>query len=498
MKQAGRSVDLVSRNSGIVRSLPGDDFIRNLPSFRTMNWEVKPGDFIAKTIDCYTRPGCAQLVANTEEEADRDLEAIHVFEVLGMIDYAVICPNPPVVGAVVIVDPFSTGANMAAQVLKWGYKLILVFSEIDSPVAKLVAKGNKINPTLLIQHDGSLPNQDAAIAQTLREIEQNGAPVLAILPGAETGVELAERLASRYGTRCNGEDLIEARRNKYNMQEIVRKSGTRAIKQTLCSTEQDVLSFVKELKSHSSGKCVIKPNESAGTDSVHLCATEAEAIKAFHAVHGQINGLGKINHGALCQEYLEGTEYVVDGISRDGIYKIVAIWEYDKRSVNDASFVYFGMKLRDGNDPDVQVLIAYAQKVVSALQIHQGPSHMEVILTPIKINGKTEQSPCLVEVGARCHGGEGTWISVVNECIGYNQVDATLSCFLRPDNFDNLPFFPTLINQGCEAFLVSYQEGHVVDIPGLDIVRGFSSVRKCEMLTQPGNQLRKTIDCFTR
>lgn len=36
-------------------------------------------------------------------------------------------------------DAFSTGANIAAQVLKMGLKLILIFSEVDSPVAKLVS-----------------------------------------------------------------------------------------------------------------------------------------------------------------------------------------------------------------------------------------------------------------------------------------------------------------------------------------------------------------------
>jgi hypothetical protein len=50
-----------------------------------------------------------------------------------------------------------------------------------------------------------------------------------------------------------------------------------------------------ELKASSptkSCRCVLKPNESAGTDSVFLCETEEEAVVAFHSIHGQINGLG--------------------------------------------------------------------------------------------------------------------------------------------------------------------------------------------------------------
>ena len=60
------------------------------------------------------------------------------------------------------------------------------------------------------------------------------------MPGAETGVELADRLAARYGTRSNGEQHTEARRNKYLMQETVRKAGLRAITQKLCRSEEEV------------------------------------------------------------------------------------------------------------------------------------------------------------------------------------------------------------------------------------------------------------------
>lgn len=471
---------MVSRNGGIVRSLPGDAEIRKLPSFRSLNWEVKPGDYCHKTIDCFTRPGCVQLVADTEEDAERDLEAIHTLEHVGLIDYAVICPKPPTIGAVVVVDPFSTGVNLAATVLKYGYKLIMLFSELDSPVSKLVAKGNNMNPTLMIQHNNRNPNQEEALQATLSELEKSGDPILAIIPGAETGVELAERLASRFGTRSNGEDFIHTRRNKFNMQEALRAAGVLAAFQAFCKTEAEAQHFVESLKKKLQGapfRCVVKPNQSTGTDSVHLCRSEEEVIQAFHAVHGQINGLSQINDGALCQEYLDGTEFVVDGVSRDGVFKVVAVWECDKRSVNGANFVFFGMKLRDSSDADVRVLIEYSKKVVAALGIFQGPSHLEIKLTSSIVNGEVHYAPCLVESATRCHGGEGTWIPVVNECIGYNQVETTLNCFLRPDRFDTLPYEPTLLSHGLEAFLVSHHTGNVVEIPGLDTVRDLPSFR---------------------
>lgn len=164
-----------------------------------------------------------------------------------------------------------------------------------------------------------------------------------------------------------------------------------------------------------STKCVLKPNLSAGSDHIHLCESIDAALPAFHSIHGQINGLGHINDGVLCQEFLPGTEYVIDGVSRDGVYKIIAIWEYDKRSVNGANFVYYGMTLKDSTDPQIRAVVEYAREVVKGLKITQGPSHMEVIC---ETHGANQFSPCLVEVGTRCHGGEATWLPVAVECIG--------------------------------------------------------------------------------
>ena len=76
------------------------------------------------------------------------------------------------------------------------------------------------------------------------------------------------------------------------------------------------------MKSSGGFKCVVKPNESAGTDSVFLCNTPEEVLTAFTAIHNHSNGLGHTNDGALCQEFLSGTEFVIDGVSRDGVYKV--------------------------------------------------------------------------------------------------------------------------------------------------------------------------------
>ncbi len=68
-------------------------------------------------------------------------------------------------GAIVIVDPFSTGAHLAAEVCKEGYICVRVFSVWDSPVAALVQKGLDIDYSATIQHNDKLSDQDAAIQE---------------------------------------------------------------------------------------------------------------------------------------------------------------------------------------------------------------------------------------------------------------------------------------------------------------------------------------------
>jgi len=65
-------------------------------------------------------------------------------------------------GAIIIVDPFSTGAHIASEVCKAGHICARVFSVWDSPVAALVQKGLDIEFSATIQHDDQLEDQEAA------------------------------------------------------------------------------------------------------------------------------------------------------------------------------------------------------------------------------------------------------------------------------------------------------------------------------------------------
>uniref|UniRef100_A0A7R9VNH8 ATP-grasp domain-containing protein n=1 Tax=Pseudictyota dubia TaxID=2749911 RepID=A0A7R9VNH8_9STRA len=236
----------------------------------------------------------------------------------------------------------------------------------------------------------------------------------------------------------------------------------------------------------------MKPVDSAGSDGVKLCHSFAEAKEHFHHLKRTTMVNGGECTTVLCQEYLRGKEYVVDHVSRDGVHKSVMTWLYDKKPANGASFVYFGVVPVDSESPEAKAMIPYIRAVLDVLGVRNGPSHGEIIMT--------EDGPCLVEMNCRAHGGDGNWQSLCSAlCGGYNQVDATVDCYLNKENFNRLPDKPPspFKASGQEVDLVSFSEGTVKATPGFDLIRKLRSFVLLESHVKPGSKVSKTVDLVT-
>jgi len=203
------------------------------------------------------------------------------------------------------------------------------------------------------------------------------------------------------------------------------------------------------------------------------------------------NMLGLRNEAVVVQEFLAGQEYVVDTVSRNGHHKVVAVWQYDKREANGVNFVYHGMTLIDAKHPDVTSICEYMCRVLDALRIRHGPGHGEVIMT--------RTGPCLVEVGARPHGGEGSWLPVPNQCIGYNVCSASIDSLFE-DKFNALPDIMSLSKgfYGGEMYFVSRVSGQLRAFDRIDQLTALASYKSHIMFgCKLGQPLRKTVDCMS-
>jgi biotin carboxylase len=332
--------------------------------------------------------------------------------------------------SIVIVDTFSTGAVLAYMMYKKGYKIICVLSADLKGLLDMVPEGLEYSFAATFQLNLDIPYEDA-ILSLIDEITSTGFPVHAVIPGAETGVELADQLSEKMGLTTNGTRLSEARRDKYIMGETIRNAGLRAVRQLKASVWFDIENFISEWNPNPF-RVIVKPVDSAGSDDVTLCQSIEDVQKAFGNIMGKINGLGIVNEAVLVQEYLQGKEYVVDAVSKDGVHKICAIWVYDRRPANGAGFVCFGQRmLTMGDDPCLPALVDYQLKVITALGIRNGPTHGEVKWF--------NDEPVLVEVGSRCHGGDGLWVKIADECMGYNQAQLTCDVYSSQEVFDSSP-----------------------------------------------------------
>merc|ERR1712151_1039553 len=484
----GTCTMLVSREEGILKSVAAD-LLEKLPSFHKANLgHCHIGCHFPKTVDLFTSPGQVLLASSSADDLEADYKRIHDISEHGLFTIAKR-------EAFVVVDPMSTGAFLAPMAIARGLSVICVYSseELGDFKTHVPAEASNVVFDETITHSGSLAPE--AIAETSAKLRHMGYNIVACVAGAECGVEVGEALADSLGLRGNGTTLSAARRNKYLMGERVRECGLRAVKQMKGSAASwsEIEAFLDK-EAPIPFKMVVKPLDSCGSDGVYKCHSKEDVREACDAIVGHCNATGSFNSEVLVQEFLSGVEYVVDSVSRDGQHRIVAVWEYDKRAVNGAPFVYFGMRLMDPQDQIAQQLMNYmAGKggVLDALGFQNGPGHAEVKMEA--------DGPCLVEVGARCHGWSGTWLSLVNECVGpHNQVQVTMDVYLDNATFDALPCAPSsLLKHGTCVMLVSREEGTLsaVDTKLLETLPSFhkATLGHCHV----GAHFPKTVDLFT-
>jgi hypothetical protein len=255
---------------------------------------------------------------------------------------------------VVVVDALSTGACVADFAQQRGFRIAHVTSLAVGPELAEMVPGHLKGGALkwvcvegvdLIQAESDLIGAADELASRLGAslraagMSDGIAAVEVVLPGAETGVRLADFLqesvaklqflerataAAPDGATepCpilvgNGSAGSDARREKYEMGEKVRAAGVRAVKQFRVAAKEavaqraEVNSLLKqfwpeqvaaeESATPVAFSAVVKPLESAGSDGVTKCRSLEEVRVAVANLVGGINGLGQRNDGVLVQ-----------------------------------------------------------------------------------------------------------------------------------------------------------------------------------------------------
>jgi biotin carboxylase len=345
-----------------------------------------------------------------------------------------------------IVDGYSSGNLLPTGARARGFAPVHVQStQVISPyvvssyrpkdyVDHLIYGGNAHNI------DGSELNRFASELSSLNPA--------AVIAGSESGVILATYLSERLGLRGNRSDLSHIWRNKLLIARRLQEVGIPTARFFGATNPDEILSWMKR---ESIRKPVfLKPLTECGGVNVRGCKTESEIRRVFGVIYGQKNHFGITDSHVLCQEYMDGREYVLDTVSGGGYHVVTGVWKYGEKFMRGGAAVYNYDELLVCQGAVQERLIAYAFGVLDALGIQYGPAHMEI--------KDTRRGARLVDFAARFVGVRVPKIE--KRGTGRDAIALTIDAFTRPGKLRSLkPVYGRLLKHALLVSLVTQMPG---------------------------------------
>ncbi len=387
---------------------------------------------------------------------------------------------------IAVVDCASSGQMYIDDILEMGYHPLAIYTDFDAEHAsKWLSNIEHVKKGIGDKADIIQLTKDQSLDDVLGKLK--GYEIIAVVPGSESGVRFAEKLSKALGVRGNDPETTDLRRTKAGMFKALGMAGIRRIESSVVTTTEQVREF---WNSNKLSKAVLKFSESAGTVGLKICTSIDDCVDYFGQMQSMYNNLGSSDSPILMQEYIGGTEYVVNSLSIDGKHKITDIWRYEKIIDDDGILIYDTMVLVDRLVPGMQDLVQYDYKVLDAVGMKNGFCHTE-----IKVD---EKGPVLIETNARLMGGNFTR-EYLDEVFGSHMSDITLKSYLNPSFFDSFlltPYHPR--KSAMIKFIITPQKMKADLGPFFELVRHLDSYREIVYFGKSGVQeYPRTIDFET-
>lgn len=372
--------------------------------------------------------------------------------------------------SVAIVSPFSSGRLLPREFKTRGWRSIAVLAEPPLDIQRTKFRPAEFDR--LIAHSGD-------ISDTARQLEREC--VAAVLTGDDTGVALADTLASLLHVPGNDPETSANRRDKWAMIRTVHEAGIRVPSAFRATT----LSSAIEWASDNGWPVVLKPLDSCGSDGVAICKGPSELSVSFQKLHYAINRMGSINKSLLIQEYMDGEQYHCNTVSVDGAHRVTEVWHDMKKS--DGHYkLYDRHDLLEPDDARFDEIVQYTFSVLDALGVRFGPAHTE---TMYDVGG-----PCLIETAARL---EGMYCpSAVRAATGQDQVQMTAEAVTGAAGFHNARSSYQMLSNATQVFLIAPAAG-VIRAEGIRGLLARPTVHWVPESLIPSKPVVRTIDLFT-
>lgn len=324
---------------------------------------------------------------------------------------------------IMIVDCRSTGKNFIGDIITRGYNPVVLHLKNADTEAGHEWGENILKGYETIPYDFDMIYESDTFEETLEQVKKFD-PLL-ILPGNERGVRLASKLTHELGLLGNSIEDLDALTYKNEMHNRLAQNGIRSIKGKVVNSIEDAIDFYD---SEGLKEVVLKPIYGAGSTSVRICLNRDEFLESAKFLFNNLmNEYGEELSELLIQERINGVEYIVNTVSREGIPSITTIWKYNKVKTSYGANVYDSCETVNELNIGEAELIEYVYKVLKVLGVKYGPVHGEYMID--------DKGPVLIEVNCRPMGLNMP-AEFLDKISGQHETDTILDAYLKPKIFD--------------------------------------------------------------
>ncbi|SDL80372.1 ATP-grasp domain-containing protein [Modicisalibacter muralis] len=372
----------------------------------------------------------------------------------------------------IIVDCYGAGVHLAKNLLCKNVELDHVRSSNYIPIPFRATYSEEIFSNSIMLDE----SQELSQIDLLRKDDYDF-----VIAGSESGVIMADKIASFLNLAGNDVNLSKARRNKALMLERLKLNGLKTVDSVLVNTPN----FEAPSDFY---PMVVKPVDSGGSEDVRICIDGHAAKKAVCDILNKKNIFGCKNKAALLQKKLLGTQFMVNSISFEGHHKVTEIWKEERVHTPEGYSIYDKEVLMPHDFEYKDEIISYVDDVLTALGMQFGPAHTELFFT--------KDGPVLLESASRIQGGIDGEALVA--ALGSSQITQTVNLLLNNSSFHSIKpdYSPEkavmLVN------FIAHKAGLIKDIVLDGTVKKLSSFHSSKLSVKKGGFLSRTIDLLTK
>ncbi|MCR2806342.1 ATP-grasp domain-containing protein [Paenibacillus soyae] len=369
------------------------------------------------------------------------------------------------VKTVAFVEPSFYGVSFARAAYEQGHRVISIVSSKDNP-KKYGYEG--------IYHDlivADIRDEDS-LYQAIAESPYAG-KLDALIPATDYASHLTAKVAERLGLRSVPYEAALKSRNKDLAREAYAEHGVPSAKFRKVKTFEEAAAAAEEI----GYPVVLKPTNCASSQNVYFIHDEAELRKAMDDIDAfKVTYMDfKVREEYLIEQYLQGPEFSVELFLQSGEPLFAAVTE--KLTTPLPYFVETLHTLPSPSHTDRQEdIIRTAVDALKAIGLTNGPSHVEVKLTP--------SGPRIIEVNGR-PGGDNISSDLLVLAFGVDIFEATVNYYLdHPVSIGKKH-----IRAASIAYVTAERDGVLERIEGFELLPQHPAVVRAHVSAVPGDQV---------